>query len=891
MGRVFVNVRDPEFGAVPGEAGRATCSDAFQRAVDALDENLGGVVFVPADPLPYEFLRSVIVDRDKVRIHGENRLTSQLKSVGATAPLTFGVKRVVGNRPLGDGHWADLSGMLDGSVTDQRWGCRSRVPSPVAGQPPTEATVTFPCSPFQFGPATGNYWSDVRQLTLDFIVRNDAMPWAGQPLFGLSDAFFEPSPFYAFVSAAASPPSVVFRFRTDDGLLRELRIPFDPTRAVLRCSFQLDLAARTVTAWVNLHEETKREQVTPDLALINDGWTDASRTLRFVPNWYAPFRLAAVGPNENDWGGGGQLPGSGGPVDLTFGALRFSDILRYRVLENGDPQQDANGAVDDRRWLTVEDHVFGALTMRDPVHKSAAGVPDLQILWEARQVSGSAVFNASGHGFFIPAVGNQYMLRNGCEKLNIKGFSLAPFPMNYGQAIGLGLVYGFTLDDMLVEFGAQGLSSFHLGTTYPVELRSCQFDHQTDCSIYAFFQNGRGDNVGLNYYGRSALKALRADLAYRNVTCTDSDVCESVVKLFQSPARLDNWLIDFERFTQSLPRDSYVWASIADDIGGPTQLVVRDCVGGMSGDEHTVAVRLVSNERGAGLPDSARAAGGWCGIERSFNSHADLRMRSLVAVDGPLWQGLFEGVPPRTMPLVANTAAPGASARIGTRSVPPPVSVPLPSASDDLVRALPGLIGYYRAEDAVIVPGPVVTRLVDRSDAHNDGDAVGNPAFYDNTAANGRPALRFVGGHYAFPALRGTTGAATLFFVAQRFPLFDSAPGVRGSLRTPGPAWQLDFQLTSRCAESDTDWAVYAVRCTAGPERRLQTYANGYPYELRRDDRVRTVVWSGPTLGQGVPALTPPWLLATAVICDAALDDRQVTDVCRYLLYRYRIPV
>lgn len=139
---VFVNVRD--FNAIPGPAGRSTCSDAFQNAVDALDENVGGVVFVPADPQPYEFLRSVLVDRNRVRIVGEGGRTSVLQAVGATPALTFGLRRVTHGQPLSDGHWADLRGMLDTSVTDQRWGCRTRVPSPVAGGPTSEATVTLP---------------------------------------------------------------------------------------------------------------------------------------------------------------------------------------------------------------------------------------------------------------------------------------------------------------------------------------------------------------------------------------------------------------------------------------------------------------------------------------------------------------------------------------------------------------------------------------------------------------------------------------------------------------------------------------------------------------------------------------------------------------------------
>lgn len=607
--------------------------------MDALDENAGGVVFVPADPQPYEFLRSVLVDRNRVRIVGEGGRTSALRAIGATPPLTFGLRRGTHGQPLSDGHWADLRGMLDASVTDQRWGCRTRVP--VTGGPTSEATVTLPCSPFQFGPTDGTYWSGVRQFTVDLVVRNDVMPWSVQPLFGMVDAFHRPSPFYAYVNANEHPPAVVFVFRTSDGLHREIRFPFDPAQPVLRCSFQLDLDARTVTAWTNLRQATQRVQVKPDLSLINDGWTpqEPGQELAFTPNWYAPFRLAAIGPNSSGRAG---IPGNeNDPVDLTFGALRFSDVLRYRPLAEGQEQEDVKGKVNDLRCLTVESRVFGALTMREQVHKNAAGVPDLQMLWEGD----AGVF---GRGFFVPNDLREYVEGNGCEKLNVRGFSFAPKAMHYGQAIGLGLVYNFSMDDVVVEFGAQGLSSHHFGVSYPVSLRSCQFEHQSDCAIYSFGQYTTATDLKLAYYGRSAVKALRSRMAFRDVPCTDSAVCESVVKLFQTEAVLDNWMIDFEGFRADLPRDSYIWASLADDIGGPTQLVVRDCVGS-AGGEHTVAIRLVGSERGA-LGDVHKGVG-WCKVERSFNHHADPRIAGAdrggrPAVAGPLRRPPADGQGP-----------------------------------------------------------------------------------------------------------------------------------------------------------------------------------------------------------------------------------------------------
>jgi len=273
----------------------------------------------------------------------------------------------------------------------------------------------------------------------------------------------------------------------------------------------------------------------------------------------------------------------------------------------------------------------------------------------------------------------------------------------------------------------------------------------------------------------------------------------------------------------------------------------------------------------------------------------------VVAVDGPVWRGLFEGVPKQGVPLVVNTATPGASARIGTDRVPPPRSVlPLvaPGAPDP-VLALDGLIGYYRADASPrttgtqpFVDGTPVPLLADLSPAHNDGTGVGGSAVYESDAINGLPALRFTGGWYEFPTLRGTTGAATVFLVGKRLPTFDTAPRLVGSLRTSSTSWLLGQTLRVLSPESDTEWAVYAVRCTAGPRRVLQSYANGHCYELRRRDSLAPVAWDQPTLGTGIGHLEIfQGLLGTAIICDAALPDQTVSDVFRHLLSQYDIAV
>jgi len=88
----------------------------------------------------------------------------------------------------------------------------------------------------------------VGQFTLDFVVRNNAGPWADlQQLFGLVDAAGEPAPWFAQVRVLLTGVVMCFSFRTNDGLYREIRVPMQADQAVLRCSLQLDLGLHNAT--------------------------------------------------------------------------------------------------------------------------------------------------------------------------------------------------------------------------------------------------------------------------------------------------------------------------------------------------------------------------------------------------------------------------------------------------------------------------------------------------------------------------------------------------------------------------------------------------------------------------------------------------------------------
>lgn len=884
-GVTFVNVRD--FGAVPG----TDCAAAFQQAVDALDSRVGGTVFVPGADQSYLFSRSVIVDRDNVRIVGENPTTAVLETETAAPALIFGMKRAPRGRPLHRDHWVDLYGLADASAAPapgSRWGYRTRVAA-TASTPASDATLSFPCSPFAFGPPDNTYWTGVRQLTVDFLVRNNAMPWANQQMFGMADQFDMAAPWHARIAEIAGTPRIVFGFRTTDGLHRDITVPFDASQPVLRCSLQLDLATGEVAAWVD-HVE-----VAPDLAGVNDRWWPADRDSHeptFEQNWYSPLNLGALTPSGRGWGPVGSLPG--GPVDLTFGALRLSNIRQYPANGVGTPQTTAAGPVTDLHYLSVQDGVFGCLPM-DESPPDPSGTPDPQVPWNGVYGAG----RVWGRGLFVHADLDvqDTIAKNAVQKLTINCFRRAWLPgmSSYGHGIGVGFVYDFMVDDTIVQFGAQGLSNYNVGSNYPVEVRSCEFGWHTDAAIYSYYQIGRGDNLRLKYYGRSALKGCLSNLSYRNVFCTDSPSCESAVKLFQTFGQFDSWGFNFEG--GSLPSDSYFWASTAWYMGGATLLSIRDCGGG-AGSDKTAAVRLVGLDANAGLAHSARGSG-WCTIERSFSNFMFPNLQAIVAVDGPLWQGTYQGIPLTRPPFVVNTATPGASARIGIGTVPAPVSVPpvIAAGGADFVADLPGLVGYYRADRLLDTSGPLhdgdpVLELTDLSGAGNHGKPVNSPAVYQTSAVNGLPAIQFTGGWYQFPEMHGSTGGVTVFFVAKRLPYFDTKPGQVQTLRTNGTRWQVVHRLEAASAESDIEWAVYAVRYTDGPARKLQTWANGHATTLRRNDGTGPVEWSTPTLG----TVNTGWLiyrgqLTTAIICDGGLSDPDVQRVTRHLLSVHRIPV
>lgn len=887
---VTVNVLD--YGAVAD--GVTDCAPAFRNAMDALDPRIGGTVVVPPSADPYMFNRSVIVDRENVRFVGDNPTTTVLETRASIPPLIFGVQRGLRGSPMNPAHWQDLSEVIPGLAAGRRWGYRTIVPLLVPPGPKDArqvdgATVTLPASPFALGPADGHVgWTGMTQFTIDFTVAHNTGPWPTDQttaLFGAVDTEGLPSPFLAWLGTGVGGFVLVFDFVTEDGLWREIRLPIaDPSQSLLRCSLQFDLHTGAVAAWIN------HARVTPDLSFINDGWGE--RPVSLARNKYSPFNLGMISPNSCGHGGAGVLPG--GVADLTFGAMRLSSTLQYVDAGADDqlPQRTAAGTVQDSDWWTSGPGVFACLPMNEP----APAVSDLQVPWQ------SSTNGQVGFGLFVSTdLGNGDTISgNSLERLTVNCGRVytGPSTDNYGQAIAVGFVYTFRLTDVIAQFGAQGLSSYNFGVSYPVELRQCQFSWQSDAAIYSYGQIARGDEIGLAYYGNAALKAVRSTLTFRNVFCTDSATCESVVRTYEGSAQFDSWIIDFEGAGANVPSDSYFWASLGSDVG-PTQLVFRDCQVGTAGPE-AVAVRLVGGNVNAGLPTASRNTG-WCTIERSFNTFFDRNALGVVAVDGPLWQGTFQGPAPARPELVLTTASPGASARIGLNGpVPPAVTVPRPTTADP-IPDLPGLIGYYQV-DALRLPigngafrypndGEAITSLTDLSQAHNDGTAVQTAPVYVSSQVNGRAALRFNGsGWYSFPQMHGTTGGATIFLVTKGNPVVDTAPG-RASLRRYGLAWSANI-LSAPPAGSNTDWVVYTTRYTAGAKRVLDLWANGRHYDSRRRDNNGDIQFATPLLGSvnnGLDVFAGQ--VAAAVFVDGGLADDQVDLVNRFLLHQHDIPV
>ncbi len=915
MAQVTVNVQDPAFGAVPG----TDCTEAFQKAVDSFivppgtqPPVTGGTIIVPAADQPYLFSRPVMVDQSSVHIVGGDRATTVLRSVLAdpgvhpgiaSPPLIYGVSRTTAaGEPLNDGYWVDLHGLLDAQTAPspgQFFGYRTFTPEQGFG------VVALPCTPFTFGPPDHEFWSGATALTIDFVVRNNAMPWADQQLFGLVDAYQEPSPFWARITSVSGQPVLQFVFRTTDGLRREVRVQFDATNPVLRCSLQLDFTAAVVAAWVD------RVETTPDVRLINDGWLPTDRGPHeqpaLVQNWYAPFHvglLSLVAQGAADPTIDERLGVQG---DLTFGALRISTSPLYTVGAQGSAQQTVAGPVKDADLLQPPPLGFGCcLSMNEPMRKNAAGWADLQVPWAAPAVA--------GHGVFLLQGGLHQAIGNILEGITVEAHFLQAD--NYGMGIGLGAVIDFTMRDVLVRGGAQGVGAIHtMNNSFPLALTSCQFENQTDAAIYSYAQIASATDLTLKFFSRSGIKAVRSSLQVANVFCAGTP-CDTVARLFQCESVLDNWIMDFEG--DSAPSDSYIWAGIGNAIGGPTQLTVRDCQGGVT-NPGTAGIRLVSNEAGSAGLAIGGAVPAWCSIERSFNTYfpappASLSSapaqvqalartqpvgQALVAVDGPLWQGTYTGLPPTTLPFALNTATVGGSARIGIGTVPDAVAPPPVVASGtDPVLTLPGLIGYYRADalDDTGADGGTVTKLIDLSPAANDGVPIGAPVIRERSVIAGRAAIRFggEGSGFQFPGMKGTSGAVTMFFVAKRPPGVDTGEAKPGSVFNYGPLWIIAAetkadQAVAFTAVADEDWAVYAVRCAAAP-RVLQTWANGHPCERVRRDDLPPLVWATPTL-IGNTYGWPTGQMAAAVICDAALTDAQVQQINQHLLNQFQIAV
>ncbi|MFI9383201.1 hypothetical protein [Kutzneria sp. NPDC052558] len=900
-----VNVRD--HGAVAD--GVVDCYQAFRDAVDALDPVRGGTVVIPAGPDAYLFRRSVIVDRPNVRFIGENTTTTVLRSQLCIPPLIFGVHRGLHNSPMSPAHWQDLHEILPDQPAGTKWGYRTMVPviTPAPGEqrPADRAIVSLPATPFSLGPANGpRGWTGLSQFTLDFTVSHNGGAWPGSAtaLFGSVDNEGRPAPFAVWLGTGLGGFVLLFDFVTDDGLWRQIRVPIaDPSQSVLRCSIQLDLTTGAVATWIN------HSRVAPLLDFVNDGWGKRPMSLR--RNRYAPFNLGTISPLSNGASAAGLLPGGlANLADLTFAAMRLSSTLQYAVDDKPAQRTLAGAEVTDAEWWRVSPGVFACLpmdqppTMNKPVTKDGPQLPDLQVPWV------STPSGPLGFGLFVSAdlSNGDTILGNAMERLTVDCGHPFAGATNYGQGIAVGMVYSFRLDDVTVTFGAQGLSSYNLGVSYPVELSRCQFGWQTDTAIYSYGQILRADRVGLSYYGNSALKAVRSTLSTRDIFVTDSASCESVVRMYECAGQFDAWTVDFESTTANLPSDSYFWASLGADIG-PTQLVFRDCQVGAAGPQ-AVAVRLVSGDVNAGLATPSRNRG-WCTIERSFNTFFDRGATAIVAVDGPLWQGTFTGPVPASPELVMTTAWPGASARIGLNGpVPPALTVPRPAV--DPIPGLPGLIGYYSAEQVRLpaeqggkrMPneGEAIPSLNDLSNAHNDGAAVRTAPIYLSNQVNGRAALRFDGnGWYQFQSMTGTTGCATLFLVTKGNPLVDTAPG-KAALQRYGLYWTMNM-LQAPQAGSSSEWVVYAARYgkrpdptdpKAPPARILDLWANGRRYETRRRDANGDVQFARPLLGSVNDGLGVfSGLVAAAVYVDGDLSDQQVELVNRFLVHQHNIAV
>ena len=157
------------------------------------------------------------------------------------------------------------------------------------------------------------------------------------------------------------------------------------------------------------------------------------------------------------------------------------------------------------------------------------------------------------------------------------------------RGLSLGLVYDFVAENCSFLQGAQNIGSIRLGANYPIDLDRILCGWSTDAAIQSYHQILRGRALTLKYFGRNAVRGVHSNIHTAEVFCTDSGICDSVIRLRGNDGGshvFNGWCVDFE---DTWPRTTYLACHAHADTPG-TFVSVRDSTFGRARAETPLAI-------------------------------------------------------------------------------------------------------------------------------------------------------------------------------------------------------------------------------------------------------------------------------------------------------------
>jgi hypothetical protein len=209
---------------------------------------------------------------------------------------------------------------------------------------------------------------------------------------------------------------------------------------------------------------------------------------------------------------------------------------------------------------------------------------------------------------------------------------------------------------------------------------------------------------------------------------------------------------------------------------------------------------------------------------------------------------------------------------------------------------LPGLIGWYRAQNLGLQDGAVVATLTDLSGKGNNGTATNNSILYQASRFNGLASVKLDGtGYFSIAGLTGTTGSITFCAVTYNgnAGLFDSAPSQNGQLRYLGGKLQATYSspaITVRDVLSGL--SASSFRLSDAPGRILSSYVNQLLFDSFQQSNDQGLLWVNPTLGsENRGEVSFIGEICEVIIVGGNLTDSDLQRTIQYLINEYQILV